>query len=466
MKYLYLIALSLLVHFSQAQCTVGLSSNQSQTFGENYVTFSISFTSGMKDIYLALGNGDTISGSQIYLSGNQYRANHNYTSPGVFTATVSFTDTNNNVCTDTTLVDVPCAASFDFSFNSSNVLQITNTSQPATGLTFSWQVNFNQFFSTAANPTFNFPSPGVQYIEMIATTSNNRICGLSDTIAMNECNLRWRVRDDSAYIFVQSYGTELDSIEWVFGDGNSSNSFRFNNSFDEYFTNYQYAADSTYEVIARTVDQFGNRCQDTTQLVYAECLAGFTKHLGTSTNSVLLANTSSSSPGTNYQYNFGDGSGWSNSTSLNFSHTYANYGTYNVCVRLTNYTNGQNCRAAFCDSVGFDSTGTLKSSGFFIEFKDTIIVTGIEDQLNNELEEFRMFPNPMHDDLYLDLQNFEASRDRVRVRIFNSVGEAIVEQNAITQTINRVDLPDLAKGIYILELEYNGKMSRKKLIKH
>jgi len=466
MKYLYLIALSFLIHFANAQCTVNLSSRYNSASDENYIIFDITSSANMSDVFIDLGNSDTIFKSRIGGSGPTYQGYHTYLNPGIYTATVTFSDDNNNVCTDTTLVDIPCAPSFDFSFNSANTLQITNTSQPATGLTYGWAVNFNQFYSTAANPTFNFPSPGIQYIKLIATTTNNRSCSIEDTIAMNVCDLNWRVRDDSALLSIQSYGTELDSIEWDFGDGNNSNSFRFNDSYDEYFTNYKYAVDSTYEVIARTVDEFGNRCQDTVQVVYAECVAGFTKHLGVGPNSVLLANSSSSTQGTNYQYNFGDGSGWSSSTSLNFSHTYTNYGTYNVCVRLTNFTNGQNCRAAFCDSVSFDSTGTLKSSGFFIEFRDTVIITGIEDQLTDEMEEFRMFPNPMHDDLYLDLQNFEGASNRVRVRVFNSLGETIVEQQAVTQTVNRIDLPDLANGIYILELEYEGKVSRKKLIKH
>src|SRR5690606_33001008 len=101
---------------------------------------------------------------------------------------------------------------------------------------------------------------------------------------------------------------------------------------------------------------------------------------------VILYNTSSNAISHTYAWSFGDGSFGTGRTP---THQYQNHGSYLVCLKITDTV--LNCVSTFCDTVGMDSLGNLKSGGFSIEVREPLAV-GINEF--NRLNEVSLYPNP------------------------------------------------------------------------
>ncbi|MBI5539260.1 MAG: M6 family metalloprotease domain-containing protein [Bacteroidia bacterium] len=79
------------------------------------------------------------------------------------------------------------------------------------------------------------------------------------------------------------------------------------------------------------------------------------------------------------------------------------------------------------------------------------------DKLNSEI---KCFPNPVTDHLIVDIP---MDIKNVKVRIINSVGDCVFEDNIINNGINKINVSSLTKGIYQVlvlsdNMQYNSKL--------
>jgi len=93
-----------------------------------------------------------------------------------------------------------------------------------------------------------------------------------------------------------------------------------------------------------------------------------------------------------------------------------------------------------------------------LECHSLLISTGLES--HTRLNEFNIYPNPVHDFLNTSL----SSRERpYNILIYNQVGQMVKECRMVESRINISELP---VGIYILELKTENYKTRKKFIKY
>lgn len=121
---------------------------------------------------------------------------------------------------------------------------------------------------------------------------------------------------------------------------------------------------------------------------------------------------------TNWAWDFGDGA---TSNERHPSHTYADNGVYEVTLTATNYC---------CSST----------SSFQVTAGEPVGIATAASEPN-----VRLYPNPTNGILHLDLPNQSATT----IRLFNAVGQLLVEKTATTFT--QLDLGAFEKGIYIVE---------------
>ncbi|MGM0551737.1 MAG: T9SS type A sorting domain-containing protein, partial [Bacteroidota bacterium] len=87
----------------------------------------------------------------------------------------------------------------------------------------------------------------------------------------------------------------------------------------------------------------------------------------------------------------------------------------------------------------------------------TEITTGIESLL----KELTLYPNPAE-------RKFSIKTDvegPFSIRIFNNLGRLILEKQTVTGG-EEVDIHNLSQGLYFVQIEFNGKIQTRRLIKH
>lgn len=264
-----------------------------------------------------------------------------------------------------------CNSQFTFVISNANFVQFT----PATPGD-SINTHHSWIFGDGTSNTYVFPShtylnPGIYTVHHKLTQYNSAgviVCLDSSTaiitIATGTCNIQaqflphpdltvsglgWSFENLSAGI------TPNDSVKWNYGDGTSSGGFT---------GHHVYAQPGTYNVclriIKRTATGLSNCVSEICHSLIVPspsiCLlqASFTQERDTSSgqHTFHFHNTSFGfSPGDSIKWSFGDGT---YSNALNPIHTYAQPGTYNVCIRVIKRTpNGDltNCISENCHSV-------------------------------------------------------------------------------------------------------------------
>lgn len=260
--------------------------------------------------------------------------NHTYALPGTYTVclTASSICGSTQICQEVTTNCAPPLVGFDVAINELNVSFTDNSANDVT----QWLWDFGDGnTSTLQNPNHTYAAPGA-YIVCLTGTSE---CGSSQiclSIAVN-CTLPtvgYNAQiNQLTVIFNDTSGSDVTDWQWDFGDGNTSNLQN---------PTHTYAAPGSYVVCLTGTSDCGPA--QICQTIIVSCsspIAGFT----TSTNQ-LAANfiDISSNDVTQWQWDFGDG----NTSSLqNPAHTYANAGTYQVCLTVTSICG----TAEFCQSI-------------------------------------------------------------------------------------------------------------------
>ena len=275
------------------------------------------------------------------------------------------------ICKTVTVTE-PCTLVVNYTWapSASNPLSInfTNTSTPSSP-TDSTLWNFGDGgTSTLPNPQHTYANTGSYNVCLIVKKypygAGTNACiryTCKTVVVQSSCNLQanftWRADSINAQkIWFTNTSIPLsntDSVHWTFGDGSSSTLIN---------PDHTYAQPGTYIVCLRVqkrgpagtvINCVSEICK--TIIVHPTCTlqANFTWHAD-SFNSLKIWFTNTSAPITaadSIRWTFGDGS---SSNLMNPDHTYAQAGTYTVCLRVIKRSTAggiYNCVSEICKTV-------------------------------------------------------------------------------------------------------------------
>lgn len=262
---------------------------------------------------------------------------HIYTSAGNYPVSVITADSNG--CTNTKVKTITVIAPPNASFVATPLsacsaplsVTFTNTSTPSSGVTYSWNFG-NGNTSTLQNPSTTYTAAGSYPVTLIVNRS-----GCTDTVVVpNQINIQninvsfaatpSVVCSGQAITFTNTSVPAATTSNWNFGDGSTSASIN---------PVHTYTAAGTYTVTLNASD--ANSCAgSSTSIVTVNQtpVASFTGSPLTACSAPLAVTfTNSSTGGSVYSWNFGDGN---TSTAANPTNTYTATGSYNVTLHLTN----------------------------------------------------------------------------------------------------------------------------------
>ena len=252
-----------------------------------------------------------------------------------------------------------CTAQFTFTVNN-NTVQFISASSVDSSLINTWYFGDGVSGSSLANPSYTFSSCGTytvfhqveqfdnngnlicqdstfQVVTIICNTPCSAVASFSAVMVNNQTNV---------YEFVNSSAVTPNSsilCHWSFGDGINITTQNLSNQV------HTYGASGLYNVclvITSGILGTTNVCSDTfcmsvqAQVNNTPCnlTANFTTANTSSSNTISFVNASTGfAAGDSIRWTFGDGTV---SYDLNPTHTFANAGTYTVCLRLVNNTLG------------------------------------------------------------------------------------------------------------------------------
>jgi len=397
--------------------------------------------------------------------GNGRAPAHTYTAAGTYTITLSISDslltcidTIRKVVTVTTAAPTPCNASFTYSVNPNNTASFTSLVTGGTApFSYAWDFgDGNTNIAGFQNPNHTYTNTGIYVATLTVTGANRGTCFYSDTITVNTCtaNFSYQVGSNGTVSFTNlSSVIQGVSFSWTFGDSSPTN---FMTS-----PTHTYTAANSY-IATLTMSDSLNNCSatfsDTVVVTIGspnQCNAAFTKAKdSTVAYGVILYNSSSNFGSHFFTWDFGDGITGSGRTPI---HTYQNFGSYVVCLTITDSI--LNCTSTFCDTVGMDTLGNLKT-GFGIRVQNLVAV-GIDE--TNDLNDVALYPNPANNQISLDLTSVE---NNISIRVMDVSGRVVIEQlNQKPGSVQNFEITSFKSGLYFMVLDDGKTQEIKKFIK-
>lgn len=287
---------------------------------------------------------------------------HVYTNSGIYTVTLKVTNDKGcfGVLTKTSYIQVNGGVRADFTNTPVNVcrppfpVSFTNNSTGPGTLTWHWDFGDGDT-SNQMSPSHNYTNPGNYTVTMAITSTNGCSDTLTKTNLFNIQNITTSFSvPDSVCInaivpFLNTSTPTPVSSSWIFGDGNTSNQI---NPVKSYSTTGNYIV-HLYNTYSYCTDSFSKPIK-----ILPRPAANFTAANTTKCQPSLTVNFQDQSlNAVSWLWDFGDGS---TSNLQNPSHTYSNYGTFDVQLVVTN--------SSGC-------TDTLKKSSFVKIIRPQIVIT-------------------------------------------------------------------------------------------
>lgn len=349
-----------------------------------------------------------------------------------------------------------CWADYYYTVNGLTVTFVDSSYSNTGSFTSDWDFGDGNT-STAVSPSHTFSKGGTYYVCL--DIGDNARCTSqrcdSITVVDPSCTADFSYTvSNSTDVSFTNLTTPAGSVtlgydySWDFGDGNTDTLENPNHTYD---------SAGLYLVTLTAINTNGDTCTAVDTIdIELTCRAHFTISKDTaSAFNVILTNNSSNESSHVYSWDFGDGN---TSSSRNPSHSYANFGLYEVCLTITDSV--LRCTpAVFCDTVGMDSLGNLKA-GFGITVQDPVIV-GI-DKHNDDFAGLSIYPNPANSILNVDLRGIKTS---LNVRVLDLSGRVILEENnKVGGNVASFDISQLSKGIYFMLLDNGSNQKVEKFI--
>jgi len=349
----------------------------------------------------------------------QQNPNHTYGTTGVYTVCLTTTNicgTDSTCYTQTVVCDDPTSGWT----STSNDLDAVFTDQSA-GIISGWLWDFGDGnTSTQQNPNHTYGTSGV-YTVCLTTTNN---CGSNVdcqtvTVTCPTLAADWTFTSTNLYTDFNDLSTGAPtSWLWDFGDGNTSTDQNSNHSF---------FMPGTYTVCLTAT----NSCDmdSTCKTVTVICPTPVTGWSASPTFLDVDFTDQSTGTVTAWDWDFGDGS---TNFLPNPSHTYANSGTYTVC--LTAYNDCGNTQ--YCDTV-------------------YVMTNGLSETLSSKVS---LFPNPSTDIIEIELVDMTAS-----IALNTLTGELIAVYSASNH--HKIDVSRLPSGVYFVTVNSDTGSLVKRLVK-
>lgn len=216
------------------------------------------------------------------------------------------------------------------------------------------------------------------------------------------------------------------NVVWDMGDGNMI--------YNTTSPVYTYVNDGTYTATLTLSSFFDPSCTDTYTVTFdvSDCTveADYTYTIDS-----LSVEFVSNYPATNYivEWNFGDGNTAAGQSTI--THTYAAYGTYNVCLKLIDITD-VTCWSEICYDINLNPQGILT----------------VEQSSNAVL-----YPNPVNDVLNIEFSDVNTYHSYA---IFNTLGQLVVSGSFDAGKQIQIPVSKLEKGAYILRLIDDNKVNK------
>ncbi len=287
---------------------------------------------------------------------------------------------------------------------------------------------------------------------------------------------------------------------WDFGDGNTST---------QQNPTHTYATSGTYTVCLTATNSAGSNttCSTVTVTIISVPVAAFS-FSGETLGTVDFTDNSTNSP-TSWLWDFGDGN---TSTMQNPQHTYASFGTFNVCLTATNsagsntvcqdvtvtvapvaaftFVTQNSGQVDFTDASNNNPTTwewdfgdgntsmnqnpqhTYSASGMYtvcLTVTNTagsnticetvnVVISSIEDL--EKIVKVKLFPNPVHDLLNIRLENDQT--ETLHFQLIDALGRIVKELQVGTNGSYYLDVEDLSTGMYYyIFMDKNGFVRNK-----
>jgi len=98
---------------------------------------------------------------------------------------------------------------------------------------------------------------------------------------------------------------------------------------------------------------------------------------------------------------------------------------------------------------------------------DSSVITNSDDLFHSE-SIYKIYPNPIHDYCYLEVNGLKSNASVNRFTVYNIDGTQIYQKNltGVEGSVKeRIDFENYAKGVYLIKVEMDGVVSTKRLIK-
>jgi hypothetical protein len=114
--------------------------------------------------------------------------------------------------------------------------------------------------------------------------------------------------------------------------------------------------------------------------------------------------------------------------------------------------------------VFFDSLGVMNADPDYWGIGTSEFQFSLINNLNDEPDfnaSIHCFPNPANDNVYIRTAQ---SNQNLSISIYDVFGKIVLQKNNLNSQLNRLDVSRLEMGAYIMDIETQGHLSRKKLI--
>lgn len=376
---------------------------------------------------------------------------HLYAAGGEYTVNLTITSAD-STCVDTysEVVVVEqfnwgCEANFDFhqSWHHPMVVHFFDKSQFQPG-TWTWEFGDGET-SSERNP-FHTYAAGGEYTVTLTINSADSTCvdTYSEAVIIEElpdechANFWWHHNCQSQnpleiQFIDHSYTySPIVSYTWDFGDGATS---------EEENPVHLYPAFGLYNVSLAITTESGCASDRTYQVwvrdASSSCLALFVPVIDSANTLLVHFQDLSLGDITSWAWDFGDGI---TSNEQNPDHEYAEPAVFTVTLTVTS----ENCTSSFYYDIDLLNGQVMVNPG---------PATGINETSAIDVQ---IFPNPVEDILNININtdgDFEA-------QIINLTGQVIRVSKETS-----INVSDLPKGVYFLNVKYNGQNLTKKFIK-
>jgi PKD repeat protein len=367
-------------------------------------------------------------------------------------------------------VDCLLEADFDYSTFNHTVFFDEISGNDNSGAVTSWHWDFgdgNESVSPA--PIYAYANYGtytccltVTTVEEDGTECSNTICKLVILAEAEPClveshfdhialeNGKYQFNEDC----VANDFTSVTEFHWEFGDGTTSfeanplHVFQTNGHFNVCLTvTGSQGTVSCSDVICMDVDVDNFLCE-------VEPAVKVRQQTGCGINFINYTAAYNFTSVVSYSWDFGDGNYSTESSPMHF---YAENGTYEVCLTVLAESPGNSCEVQYCTTIELNCDADETHQQTKPSSKKNGSQATSSTKSLDAMVTTKMYPNPSQGQV-----NLQVEKD-LSYNIYSAAG-VLVLTGSLYQGVNRLDLQELQKGIYLVEYTDGATSETKRLV--